>query len=92
MAKAAAKNELAVVDSFQIVSGFEGYNEMLEWAFDSEKESSYTERAFFAATEEEARAILEEYRTYLTTNEGGKFMEFLDYVTEQYGTRDDFVF
>jgi len=75
-----------------IVSGFEGYNEMAEWAFDSEKESSYTERAFFAATEEEARAILEEYRTYLTTNEGGKFMEFLDYVTEQYGTRDDFVF
>jgi len=75
-----------------IVGGFEGYNEMAEWAFDSDKQDSYVERAFFAETEEEARAILEEYQEYIRTNDNGKFMEFLQYVTEQYGTRDDFVF
>ena len=75
-----------------IVGGFEGYNEMAEWAFDSDKQDSYVQRAFFAETEEEARAILEEYQEYIRTNDNGKFMEFLQYVTEQYGTRDDFVF
>ena len=43
-------------------------------------------------TEEEARAILEDYQNYLMTNDGGKMAQFLDYMTEQYATRDDFIF
>lgn len=75
-----------------VASGFEGYQEFSEWAFDGDRESDYTERAYFAETEEEAREILESYQEYLRTNDGGKMQEFLDYMTEQYATRDDFVF
>jgi putative aldouronate transport system substrate-binding protein len=75
-----------------VASGFEGYQEFAEWAFDGDRESDYTERAYFAETEEEAREILESYQEYLRTNDGGKMQEFLDYMTEQYATRDDFVF
>ena len=46
----------------------------------------------FTKTEEEARAILEDYQNYLMTNNDGQFQQFLDYMTEQYATRDDFVF
>ena len=75
-----------------VASGFEGYQEFAEWAFDSDRQDDYVERAFFADTEEEAREILESYQEYLRTNDGGKMQEFLDYMTEQYATRDDFVF
>ncbi|MGI6174064.1 MAG: hypothetical protein ACOYI8_09255 [Christensenellales bacterium] len=75
-----------------VASGFEGYQEFAEWAFDSDKQDSYVQRAFFAETEEEARAILEDYQNYLRTNDNGKMAEFLDYMTEMYATRDDFIF
>lgn len=75
-----------------VASGFEGYQEFAQWAFDSDRADDYVQRAFFAETEEEARAILEDYQNYLMTNNDGQFQKFLDYMTEQYATRDDFVF
>lgn len=75
-----------------IASGFEGYQDFAQWAFDTERQDEYVQRAFFAETEEEARAILEDYQNYLMTNDGGKMAQFLDYMTEQYATRDDFIF
>lgn len=75
-----------------VAPNFEGYQEFAEWAMDGDKEKEYKERAFFADTEEEARQILLDYQEYLMTNDGGKMQQFLDYMTEQVGTRDDFAF
>lgn len=75
-----------------VCSGFEGYQEFAEWALDDTKEKEYRERAYFADTEEEARQILEDYQNYLMTNDGGKMQDYIDYMTEQLGTRDDFAF
>ena len=75
-----------------VASGFEGYQEFAQWAFDSDRQKEYVERAFFAETEEAARAILEDYQNYLRTNNGGEMEKFLDYMTEQLATRDDFIF
>lgn len=75
-----------------VESGYEGYQEFAEWAFDDTKENEYTNRAFFAKTEAEAREILEDYQNYLRTNQNGQMQEFLDYMTEQSKTRDDFVY
>ena len=75
-----------------IAPNFDKYQEMAEWAFDGDKENTYKERAFFADSEEEARKILEEYQTYLSTNDGGLFLEFLEWMSEQSTTRDDFIY
>ncbi|MDD7739497.1 MAG: hypothetical protein PUJ62_05420 [Lachnospiraceae bacterium] len=75
-----------------VAPNFEGYTDFAQWAFDDTKQKEYTQRAFFADTEEEAREILEDYQNYLRTNDGGKLQEFLDYMTEQSKTRDDFAF
>ena len=48
--------------------------------------------AFFAVTEEEARQIILDYQEYLKTNNGGEMEKFLDYMTEQSKTRDDFAY
>ncbi len=44
--------------------GYENYSDFSEWAFDDVKEKEYTERAFFADTEEEARQIILDYQEY----------------------------
>ncbi|MCI8542752.1 hypothetical protein [Acetatifactor aquisgranensis] len=75
-----------------VESGYEGYQEFAEWAFDDVKESEYVNRSFFAESEEEAREILEDYQEYLRTNQNGQMQEFLDYMTEQSRTRDDFAY
>lgn len=75
-----------------IAANYEGYQEMAEWAFSDTKEKEYTERAFFADSEEEARKILEDYQEYIRTNDNGEFMKFLDYMTEQSKTRDDWAY
>ncbi|MBS6194292.1 MAG: extracellular solute-binding protein [Clostridiales bacterium] len=75
-----------------LAPGFEGYQEMAEWALDDNKEKEYKERAYFAETEEEAREILEEYQEYLRTNEDGVFLEFLEYMTEQAKTKDNIAY
>lgn len=72
--------------------GYEGYQEFSEWAFDANKQKEYVERAFFAETEEEARQILKDYQDYLATNNDGEMQKFLNYMTEQSKTRDDFVY
>ena len=71
---------------------YENYSDFSEWAFDDVKEKEYTERAFFADTEEEARQIILDYQEYLKTNNGGEMEKFLDYMTEQSKTRDDFAY
>ena len=63
-----------------------------EIEFDDVKESEYVNRSFFAESEEEAREILEDYQEYLRTNQNGQMQEFLEYMTEQSRTRDDFVY
>lgn len=75
-----------------VAPNFEGYQEFAEWAFDDTTEKQYKERAFFADTEAEARKILEDYQNYLMTNKKGQMQEFLDYMTEQSKTRDDFAY
>ena len=72
--------------------GYENYSDFSEWAFDDVKEKEYIERAFFADTEEEARQIILDYQEYLKTNNGGEMEKFLDYMTEQSKTRDDFAY
>lgn len=72
--------------------GYENYSDFSEWAFDEVKEKEYVERAFFADTEEEARQIILDYQEYLKTNNGGEMEKFLDYMTEQSKTRDDFAY
>ncbi|MDR2375291.1 MAG: extracellular solute-binding protein [Treponema sp.] len=59
---------------------------------DSEREKTYRERAYFAATEAEARRILTEWQTHLRTAENGLYMRFLDFLTQKAKTRSDIVF
>ena len=57
---------------------------------DSDKQDSYVKRAYFAETEEEARAILEEYQEYVKADP--RTQQLLDFLTEQFATRDDFIY
>ena len=76
-----------------VASNFEGYQEFAEWAFDGEEEKKYTEQgAYLADTEEEAREYLEKYQDYLLNSHDGEMQKFLDFMTEQYESRDDFIF
>ena len=73
-------------------SGFERYDDWLDLQTQlGSGEDSYVQRAFFADTEEEARAILEDYREQLRTGRDGVYQEFMDYLTEQYNSRDDII-
>lgn len=78
------------IDAF--APGFERYEEVLETSLEAQTRRDYRERAFFAETEDEARQILKDYQNYMLTQNDGLFQEFLDYMTEQYGTRDDITF
>lgn len=75
-----------------ILPNFENYAQVSEIAWEGTTEKDYRERAYFAATQAEARQILEDYQTYLRTSGDGVFLKMLDWMTEQYSTRDDFVF
>ena len=77
---------------YSIEADYENYSDFSEWAFDDVKEKEYTERAFFADTEEEARQIILDYQEYLKTNNGGEMEKFLEFMTEQSKTRDDFAY
>ncbi|GHT95369.1 ABC transporter [Spirochaetia bacterium] len=52
----------------------------------------YCERAYFANTEAEARQILESYQTYLRTQDGGVFLQFLDFMAGKAKARPDIAF
>jgi putative aldouronate transport system substrate-binding protein len=73
-----------------VQSLFEGYNEYGQEVLDSDKQDSYVKRAYFAETEEEARAILTEYQDYIRSDP--RTQELLDFLTEQFATRDDFIY
>lgn len=72
-----------------LVINFEKYDTVKKFAFEGTTEEDYKQRAFFADTEAEAKAILEEYGTYLLTQENGVFKDFLAYVNEAAKSRDD---
>ncbi|MDR0553319.1 MAG: extracellular solute-binding protein [Treponema sp.] len=60
--------------------------------FEGDIEKSYRERAYFAATEAEARKILQDYQTYVKTASNGIYLKFLDYLTGIAKTRSDVIF
>lgn len=75
-----------------IAATYERWDEVSEILYEGTTEKDYVERAFFAATEDEARSILEDYINYIHTGNGGVVDEFLQWMTEQSTTRDDFVY
>lgn len=75
-----------------IAPNFDRYAEVSEVAFEGTTEKDYRERAYFAATEDEARQILEDYQELLRTGNDGALPAMLDWMTGQLDTRDDFVF
>lgn len=72
-----------------LVANYENYSEVSEFAFEGTTEKDYRERAYFAATEAEAKQILVDYQTYLTTQKDGMFNDFLEYMKEAVAARDD---
>ncbi len=86
------KRPVEIIEGYPISAlapGFEKYDEVAEFAFQGTTEKDYRERAYFAATEAEARQILEDYQEYLLTQKDGLFKEFLDYMAEAAAKRDD---
>ncbi|MDR1108171.1 MAG: hypothetical protein LBL19_03960 [Spirochaetaceae bacterium] len=73
-------------------SEFPEYSRVSAFAFEGETEKTYRERAYFAATEAEARQILLSFQNYLRTQENGLFMRFLDFMTEKSRSRSDIAF
>jgi len=72
-----------------LVSQYPDYNTVKHFAFEGTTKDDYTQRAFFAETEEAARGILEDYQNYLLTQENGIFKDYLAFVNEVVNTRDD---
>ncbi|MDR0396338.1 MAG: extracellular solute-binding protein [Oscillospiraceae bacterium] len=57
-----------------------------------ERERVARESAYFAETDEEAIAIIEDYRTYLMTGENGVLPALLQHVQDNLPSRDDWLF
>jgi putative aldouronate transport system substrate-binding protein len=55
-------------------------------------ERTYRERAYFAATEAEARRILTDYQNYLRTVNNGIYIKFLASMTQLSKSRSDIAF
>lgn len=75
----------------KVALDFEGYDQVSEIAFEGTKQEDERQKAFFASTEEEARAILEAYQEYLRTEDNGIFMDYMEYLNEKAAERDDCV-
>ena len=71
---------------------FPQYARVSAFAFEGEVEKTYRERAYFASTEAEARRILTDFQTYLKTQQGGLFMEFLNFMAQKAKSRSDIAF
>ena len=72
-----------------LVNSFDRYQEVAE-ILDGTTQKDYTQRAFFADTEADARAILDEYINKVKTEKDGLYLEFLDWIgKEVVGSRDD---
>lgn len=72
-----------------LVNKYENYEDVKKLAFEGTTMADYTQRAFFAETEAEARAILKSYQDYLTTSQNGVFLDYLDFVNDCANSRDD---
>jgi putative aldouronate transport system substrate-binding protein len=73
-------------------SEFPEYSRVSAFAFEGDPEKTYRERAYFAATEAEARQILLSFQNYLRTQENGLFLRFLDFMTQKANSRSDIAF
>jgi putative aldouronate transport system substrate-binding protein len=71
---------------------FPDYARVAAFAFENDVEKTYRERAYFAATEAEARKILTDFQTYLKTQENGLFLKFLEFMAQKATTRSDIAF
>lgn len=76
----------------RLATSFENYDKVKAFAFEGTKEKDTVERAFFAATEDEARKIIKEYQDYLMTQEGGIFKDYLAYIQKISEERTDAAF
>ncbi|MGB8452911.1 MAG: extracellular solute-binding protein [Anaerocolumna sp.] len=72
-----------------LVINYENYDKVKKFAFEGTTMTDYEQRAYFADTEDEARAILKEYQDYLLSQEDGIFKDYLEYVTDCANSRDD---
>jgi putative aldouronate transport system substrate-binding protein len=72
-----------------LVNKFEKYDVVKAFAFEGTTKDDYVQRAYFSETEEEARAVLKDYQNYLLTQEGGIFLDYLEFVNEMAASRDD---
>lgn len=70
---------------------YKDYDAVTKFAFEGTKQDDYTQRAFFAKTESEAKSILKSYQDYLLTQQNGMFKDYLKYLTEQAKSRSDVV-
>jgi putative aldouronate transport system substrate-binding protein len=68
---------------------FPEYSKVSAFAFEGDVEKTWRERAYFAATEAEARRILTDFQTHLKTQENGLFLKFLDFMAEKAKSRSD---
>lgn len=63
-----------------IASTYQGYTDLLANALDDVRMKEYTERAYFADTEEEAIAILKDYQKFISNYNNGELQTFLDWL------------
>jgi putative aldouronate transport system substrate-binding protein len=72
-----------------LVTAFDRYQEVAE-ILDGTVADDYVNRSFFAQSEEEARQILNDYLTKVTTEKDGLYLQWLDWIAENVvGSRDD---
>ena len=72
-----------------LVNSYDRYQEVAE-ILDGTTQKDYVQRAFFAETEAEARAILDEYINKIKTDKDGLYLEFLEWIGDEVvGSRDD---
>ena len=67
------------------------YTKVNTVVLESQKMNDEIQKAYFADTEAEARAILEAYQNYIKTAEGGALQKYLDYISQQAKTRSDVI-
>lgn len=72
-----------------LVNSYKDYDTVKKFAFEGTTRDDYTQRAYFAETEDEAKSILKDYQNYLLTSENGIFADYLEFVNECAKSRDD---
>jgi len=85
---------LKLVDGFPVsgVVGFYPRVQEFNTLMGGERERETRERAYFASTDKEAQAIMEEYFNYLRTAENGVLLDLLKYIDEQIPKRNDWLY